>query len=374
MRTLSKIAYVLAAAALFAAATEPTSHADISMRYLGQRQIPHESVIGGTRVGGLSGISYDSRRGVYYAISDDKSTFGKIRFYSVRLNLSETGVDDAQFVHTQQLLDESGIPFRADDRTLNPPVVAPDAEAIAFDDARQQIYWTSEGFVEMSENGAERVLANPWIRIAGLDGTYRGEFTLPADFVYSQNGGSGPRPNNALEGLSLSPDGRFLFAAMEAPLVEDGPAVNADHGALIRITKFDVESRTPVGQYAYRVEASPPPTRFNGVSDILALSNTTFLVVERAATLPHLAVSVYRADVDSATDTLRMPSLSRQPITPMTKTLATDLSVVPELTRLDNIEGIALGPKLPDGHQSVVLVSDDNFSPSEVTQFLALAM
>ena len=234
-----------------ATATEPASHADISIQYLGQRQIPHETVVGGTRVGGLSGLSYDSRRGLYYAISDDKSTFGKTRFYTVRLNLSETGVDDAQFVHTQQLLDESGNPFRADDRTFNTPVVAPDAEAIVFDDARQQIYWTSEGFVETVQIGAQRVLASPWIRIAGLDGTYQGEFTLPADFVYSQNGGSGPRPNNTLEGLSLSPDGRFLFAAMEAPLVEDGPAVNADHGALIRITKFDIESRAPVGQYAY---------------------------------------------------------------------------------------------------------------------------
>ena len=293
----------------------------------------------------------------------------------MRLNLSETGVDDAQFVHTQQLLDESGNPFRADDRTLNPPVAAPDAEAIAFDDARQQIYWTSEGFVEVSENGAERVLANPRIRIAGLDGTYQGEFTLPADFVYSQNGGSGPRPNNALEGLSLSPDGRFLFAAaMEAPMVEDGPAVNADHGALIRITKFDIESRTPVGQYAYRVEASPPPTRFNGVSDILALSNTSFLVVERAATLPHLAVSVYRADVDSATDTLHMPSLSRQPITPMTKTSGDRSQRRPGTDAAGQHRGNSTRPELPDGHQSVVLVSDDNFSPSEVTQFLALAM
>ena len=41
---------------------------------------------------------------------------------------------------------------------------------------------------------------------------------------------------------------------------------------------------------------------------------------------------------------------------------------------LDNFGGIALCPKLPGGHQSVVLVSDDNFSPSEVTQFLVLAM
>jgi hypothetical protein len=373
MGTLSRIAYALTATALFFTAAQPTSHADIAMQYLGQRQIPHECGIGGSRVGGLSGVSHDSRRGLYYAISDDKSTFGKTRFYSVRLNLSATGVDDAQCVHSQQLLDESGDPFRADDSTSTPPVAAPDAEAIAFDDTRQRIYWASEGFVEESKNGAERILADPWIRIAALDGTYQGEFTLPANFAYSPNGDSGPRRNNALEGLSLSPDGQFLFAAMEAPLIEDGPAVNADRGALIRITKFDVESRTPVGQYAYRVEASPPPTRFNGVSDILALSSTSFLVVERAATLPHLSVSVYRSDINSATDTLHLQSLSG-PITPMTKTLATDLNSVPELTRLDNIEGIALGPKLPDGRQSVVLVSDDNFSPAEVTQFLALAM
>jgi hypothetical protein len=42
--------------------------------------------------------------------------------------------------------------------------------------------------------------------------------------------------------------------------------------------------------------------------------------------------------------------------------------------KVDNIEGITLGPKLPDGRQSVVLVSDNNFSPSQVTQFLLFAM
>ena len=41
---------------------------------------------------------------------------------------------------------------------------------------------------------------------------------------------------------------------------------------------------------------------------------------------------------------------------------------------LDNVEGITLGPKLSDGRQSVVLVSDDNFSPQQITQFLAFAL
>ena len=58
----------------------------------------------------------------------------------------------------------------------------------------------------------------------------------------------------------------------------------------------------------------------------------------------------------------------------MTKTLLADLSATPGLAPLDNIEGITLGPELPDGRQSVVMVSDDNFSPTQITQFLAFAM
>ncbi|NGY80198.1 esterase-like activity of phytase family protein (plasmid) [Bacillus megaterium] len=41
------------------------------------------------------------------------------------------------------------------------------------------------------------------------------------------------------------------------------------------------------------------------------------------------------------------------------------------LSVLDNIEGISWGPKLPNGHDSLVLVSDDNFNRNQVTQFLA---
>ncbi len=37
---------------------------------------------------------------------------------------------------------------------------------------------------------------------------------------------------------------------------------------------------------------------------------------------------------------------------------------------LDNLEGMAIGPRLPDGSHSLLLVSDDNFRPEQVTQFL----
>ena len=37
---------------------------------------------------------------------------------------------------------------------------------------------------------------------------------------------------------------------------------------------------------------------------------------------------------------------------------------------LDNVEGIIFGPRLRDGHRSLVLVSDNNFAASQFTQFL----
>ena len=63
----------------------------------------------------------------------------------------------------------------------------------------------------------------------------------------------------------------------------------------------------------------------------------------------------------------------------MTKTLLLDLSNVqgfsPELApSLDNFEGMAFGPRLPDGRASLVLVSDDNFSAAQRTWFLLFAI
>jgi hypothetical protein len=42
----------------------------------------------------------------------------------------------------------------------------------------------------------------------------------------------------------------------------------------------------------------------------------------------------------------------------------------PELAGLDNFEGMAFGPALADGSRSLLVVSDDNFSPRQRTSFL----
>ena len=75
-------------------------------------------------------------------------------------------------------------------------------------------------------------------------------------------------------------------------------------------------------------------------------------------------------DISGATDTRSIQSLRNGNYVPASKRLVLDLNQL-NLPRLDNIEGIAWGPKLANGNDSLVLVSDDNFNPAQVTQFLA---
>ncbi len=46
-----------------------------------------------------------------------------------------------------------------------------------------------------------------------------------------------------------------------------------------------------------------------------------------------------------------------------------DLGIEP-----DNLEGMAFGPPLRDGRLPLILISDNNFSPGQTTQFIVLAV
>lgn len=343
------------------------------LHYLGQKRLPPNTTFDGTTVGGLSGISYDAGRDCYYVISDDRSANGPARFYTVRLSLSERGVDDVAISAVHPLLDEGGRPFGPEVYDASPPIPPPDPEGIAFDAGRQRLYWSSEG--ERRTHGPHgAVLADPWVWVAGLDGSHLGRFSIPPGLGMSARA-TGPRRNTTLEGLTMTADGRMLFAAMEGPGYDDGALPDRTHGALTRITAYRLDSGTgaPAAQYAYPLEPATAPAETNGLTDLLALSDTSFLVIERAFS-HRPAVQLFRADIADATDVLGMPTLTGAAVTPMTKTLVADLSATPGLDPLGNIEGITLGPRLADGRRTVVLVSDDNFSPRQVTQFVAFAI
>ena len=133
-------------------------------------------------------------------------------------------------------------------------------------------------------------------------------------------------------------------------------------------------------QFAYPVEAIPTsPGRGNfadnGVTEILAVDDERLLVLERAAVQDAVGkyanfIRIFEIDVVDATDVSGIASLVQAKFRPVAKRVVLDLNTL-AIPRLDNIEGMAWGPKLSSGNDSLVLVSDDNFNAKQVTQLLA---
>lgn len=328
------------------------------LTFLGSVDLAHGLVFDDTTVGGLSGISYDRAGDRFFVISDDRSAKDPSRFYTARITLADGALTDVELLASTPLLDTDGEPFAA----ASPTSVPPDPEGIAFDGQRGQLYWSSEG-----ERTTDAHLA-PWVRTAAVDGTFRGEFDLPGALTSTANG-EGPRRNHSLEGLTLTPDASALWAAMEGPLLSDGAEPTDSTGALVRLTRLDPDTGTATAQYGYPLDpVSSGAGGGNGLSDLVALDDHSFLVIERGFGT-RVSARLYRAEIDGADDILGQARAGDA--TPVRKTLVADLT---QLHPVDNVEGITLGPKLPDGRQSVIMVTDDNFSPAQVTQFLAFAL
>ena len=349
-----------------------------SLRFLGATTIPNDKKAGAL-VGGLSGLDYDPRSGMWVFVSDDKSEHGPARFYPGIIELTKDGPEVTLF-HMTTFGQENGALFP--DAKTGGEVVDP--ESIRFDPSGRAVWWTSEG---------DRKLGlSPFLRKAELNGAYLASFPLPPIFTVHKDQEIGPRNNNALEGLSFTPDGDALWLAMETALYQDGPVATVDAGALARFTKFDRDGKLR-GQYAYALDPiqakSAGEHSDNGVSEILALDEDRLLVVERSGVNEgnnhwSLHIRLYEASFDDLNDASAphadnvagSESLARHAYRPLSKRLILNLDTMPELgspslPKIDNIEGISFGPTLPNGHRSLVLVSDNNFNPDQITQFLA---
>ena len=118
-----------------------------------------------------------------------------------------------------------------------------------------------------------------------------------------------------------------------------------------------------------------------------SVNRTVTRVVERSFAVGQgNTIEIYEVKLQGATDISKIESLTGlseeqfKAIVPTQKRLVLDLDSLKlpnsdgnHPTGTDNIEGIAFGPKLADGRQSIVLVSDNNFGAAQFTQVIALA-
>jgi hypothetical protein len=350
----------------------PSHQADTvtQLRFIGEQRLPWHQHYQGTLVGGLSGIDYDAANDEWVMISDDRSQHNPARYYRAKLAYDQQAFKSVQLTGVTTLLqpDGSSYPSKA---AYKPGVGAvPDLESMRVDPRDASIWYSSEGDVKLG--------LDPFVRHATRGGQHISTLPLPPMFTVSKSQKSGPRNNQAFEGISFSPDGNTLWVSLEGPMYQDGPEPDSTHGATNRITHFARDGKV-LGQYAYPLGAIPAAPGAgmesdNGISEIVALSDSKLLLLERAGVQAsdgsyRTFVRVYEIDVSGASDVQQLATLKDASYTPVKKRLVLDLADV-GLPIIDNLEGISFGPRLANGNASLVLLSDDNFSKTQVTQFL----
>lgn len=362
---------VVAALATPTPTASPTSTIS-ALRWIGSFTLPTSTLFDGGAFGGISGLDR-APDGRYWAISDDRGgRYGPPRFYALRLDVDLQGFQGVSIERMVALQGPDGQPLPSGSPTA-------DTEAIRVA-PNGNLYIASEGHWSARASARHQ----PFVSEFQTDGRWVRSFELPKTFGYLDNATTGARSNKVWESLAVTPSGA-VFVANEEALIDDGPVATPTQGSWLRVLKLDAVSGQPLAQYGYALppiplrrlsgEGAPTVTRAdNGLTDLLAVDETRFIAVERAY-VPGQGVTVrlvLSRVGPGATDVSGFRSLMGAAFQPLSREVLLELPIPLQGLLLDNIEAIAWGPVLANGNRSLILVSDNNFSRLQTTQFLAL--
>lgn len=322
---------------------------NVQLRFLDDYVIPADLEIGDTEVGGLSDI--DFHKGSYFLVSDDPV---EPRFYKAQIDLEGEKISDINI--------EEVVKIDQKDKALRSAHL--DLEGILFNAEEETFYFSSEGAINKGKD--------PMLFETDTTGSFLESFEVPENLLAESV--KEPRNNGSFEGLARAYDGQGIWAAMELPLVTDGPKPKLIRTkSPVRITYFDKETGEAIKQFPYRLEpiAKIPWLYFavNGVTDLLEYEPDKFLVIERGFASGHgmkgNTVRIFDVDANLGTNTLDRDNLRVTFYNPAEKELLYDFKWAKKYLDqkvIDNIEGVTFGPVLPNGNKTLILISDNNFN------------
>ena len=179
-------------------------------------------------------------------------------------------------------------------------------------------------------------------------------------------------PNRGMEGLTVTPDGKKLVGMMQSTLYNPKKK-EVTNFTLTRLLTFDLKTNK-TAQYLYRQEKAK-----NANSEIAALTNSTFLTVERDGNFSREKPAqkhLYKIDLNGATDVsgdftnpegltingktleqLSWEEIAAAGIIPVSKELIVDLvQAIPNRYPHDKLEGIWL-----INDTTIGVLNDDDF-------------
>lgn len=330
-----------------------------SAEFIDAFEIPSNTEFDGTVVGGISAITFDSKRSVYYLLSDAVDT---IRFYTAIIDLSVVGEtsepDDVVTITAVTFMTRSdGSDFASGD--VDPEGFAYNAK---FDTLVMASERNPEGIFEFF-----------------IDGKMKRYYNIPDYYLATDSGSFGTRDNLGLEGLSLTPSCRRAWAANENALIQDGPVSSTTSTSPTRIVEFNTRTGMPAGtEYIYITDENPvtpiPEDAFqvNGITEIVALNNkgTNFLVLERGFGVGFTDsrgydIRVYEAAVTDST--MNVAGVDIGSMLGESKAVSKNLLFeaflfYPNDLPVDNVEGLSLVYDDYGKSATLIIVADDNFS------------
>ncbi|MBS1559143.1 MAG: esterase-like activity of phytase family protein [Bacteroidetes bacterium] len=348
----------------YSGSAQPTTSIS-KLRFINEYVVAFDQPFKGTSIGGLSGIDYNKNTDTYFLICDD----GEAHYYQAKIDFTIRGIDSVRFTDVAYFLTAGGERIQPVKKTGGEV----DPESIRINVPAQTIFWTSEG-----KRAAQQQLSiDPTIYQSKLNGEWIGKLSTPENAKMSTTE-KGTRNNGAFEGTAFADDYKTYFVSLEEPLYQDGPRASlTPTNSWVRFYKYRISDMKNVAQYAYKLDpiALPavPQNAFsvNGVSEILSTGSNTLLVMERSFSSGHLGctIKIFQADLAGTSNVKSVSSLAA---TPPIKEIQKELILNMDDLKMyiDNIEGFTFGPDFPNGHKSLIFVSDNNFNPFQKTQFL----
>ena len=333
----------------------------IELKFLDEFVLADSLQFKNTVIGGLSGVDYANQK--FYFIVDDAR---KPRFLTANISIKNDTINNISFKNVIHLKDSTELYYKEN---------ALDLESIFVNEKTQEINFISEGSIRKNKK--------PLVFKTTLTGGFLIDFKLPKSFKKLEN----IKHNAVFEASSRSVKNNGFWVAMEGVLKSDGrePTFKKTKSP-IRITYFNNKTNKATKQFAYQLDSITKPAKgninLNGVTAILEYKENSFFIVERTYQNGYGAygntIKIYNAYIDKeTTNIINYTSLKEANYIPLKKKLLFNFeSVKSKLTEgiIDNIEGITFGPKLSNGNQSLILVSDDNFQiyGKQLNQFILL--
>jgi len=251
-------------------------------------------------------------------------------------------------------------PLDINGNVLNYDAKGIDPEGLAI--AKDGTFWIADEYgphiIHFDANGKTIEQINPF-------GNGYGGRKIPPVFKYR-------RPNRGMEGLTLTKDEKYLVGIMQSPLLNPDKNVQKTSIA-VRILFYGINNGE-TREYIYLLESTE-----TAISEIVTLTNNTFLVLERDGKTPgsdqNILKKIYKIDVTNATNVtsnqengrmingktieqLTKEEIIASGIVPVTKEEVFDIMSIPNYPH-DKPEGIVV-----INNKTIGIVNDDDFGVS----------